>query len=325
MPLLESTYRAPWGFAHGHVQSIVPALWRRVPVATMTHVRLATPDDDFLDLEVLGGRSNRVAIVSHGLEGSSRAPYVQGMVQALGRRGWDVLAWNCRSCGGEMNRQLRFYHSGASEDLAVVVDHALANPAWRRVALVGFSLGGNMTLKYLGERGAAVDPRIDAAVAFSVPCDLAASSVRLGLWRNRLYMERFMRTLRRKVVAKAALFPAALDVRNVNRMRTFRDFDDAYTAPLHGFADAADYWHQCGSLRFLAAIRVRALLVNAQDDPFLAGGCFPTAIARASEHLHLETPRHGGHVGFVTFGRAGEYWSETRAAEFLAGAGTTAG
>ena len=324
MPLIESTYRPPWGYANGHVQSIVPAVWRRVPAVPMQRQRIATPDDDFLDLDLAAQGSDRVVILSHGLEGSSRAPYIQGMARSLLKRGWDVIAWNCRGCSGEMNRQLRFYHSGASEDLAVVIDHALANPAWRRVALVGFSLGGNMTLKYLGERGDAVDPRIDGAVTFSVPCDLAASSVRLGHWSNRLYMERFMRTLRRKVVAKAARFPADLDVRGVERLRTFRDFDDRYTTPLHGFVDAADYWHQCGSIRFLDAIRVRSLLVNALDDPFLAGGCFPQKIARRSEYFHLETPRHGGHVGFVTRGSSdgdgdGEYWSETRAAAFLAG------
>ncbi|MCF3648951.1 YheT family hydrolase [Synoicihabitans lomoniglobus] len=317
MPLIESTYRAPWGCANGHVQSIVPALWRRVPAVPMERVRIATPDDDFIDLDCVREGSGRVAIISHGLEGNSRQPYVQGMARALVKRGWDVIAWNCRGCSGEMNRRLRFYHSGASEDLAVVVDHALANSSWRRVALVGFSLGGNMTLKYLGERGAAVDPRIHAAATFSVPCDLAASSVRLGHWSNRLYMERFMRTLRGKVLAKAVNYPAELDTTHLAAMRTFKNFDDRYTAPLHGFTSAEDYWHRSGSVKFLAAIRVRSLLVNAHDDPFLAGECFPGNIADASEHFHLETPRHGGHVGFITRGASGEYWSETRAAEFL--------
>ncbi len=317
MPLIESTYVAPGWARNGHVQSIVPALWRRVPRVAMARERIATPDDDFLDLDVATVEASRVAIVSHGLEGSSRSPYIQGMARALTRRGWDVIAWNCRGCSGEPNRQLRFYHSGASEDLAVVVEHALANPAWREIALVGFSLGGNQTLKYLGERGGAVDPRIRAAVAISVPCDLTASSERLAHWSNRLYMERFMRTLRAKVREKAARFPGALETAGLDRMRTFAQFDDVYTAPLHGFANARDYWAQCGSIRFLDAIRVRTLLVNARDDPFLAGRCWPQDLARDHAHLHLETPRHGGHVGFITRGVDSEFWSETRAAEFL--------
>ncbi len=318
MPLIESTYRAPWGFAEGHVQSIWPAVLRRVPATAMERVRIATPDDDFLDLDCVRRGTARVAILSHGLEGSSQAPYIRGMTRALAKRGWDVIAWNCRGCSGEPNRQLRFYHSGASEDLAVVVDYALAQAAWTEIALVGFSLGGNMTLKYLGERGGAVDARIRSAVTFSVPCDLTASSERLAHWSNGIYMERFMRSLRAKVREKAARFPGALATDGLGAMRTFAAFDDTYTAPLHGFADARDYWARCGSIRFLENIAVRTLLVNARDDPFLAGRCWPEHLANAHPHLHLEAPRHGGHVGFVTRGGSdSEYWSETRAAEFL--------
>ncbi|MCC5022587.1 MAG: alpha/beta fold hydrolase [Candidatus Synoicihabitans palmerolidicus] len=317
MPLIESTYTSPFGCANGHVQAIVPAVWRRVPSGPMERVRIATPDDDFLDLDIAGRGADRVAIISHGLEGSSRAPYIQGMTRALLKHGWDVGAWNWRGCSGEMNRQLRFYHSGASADLAVVADHVLTRSSWQRVALVGFRLGGNMTLKYLGARGSSVAPRIEAAVAFSVPCDLAASSVRLGHWSNRLYMARFMRTLRRKVAGKAVRYSTEFNTTNLSAMRTFRDFDGRYTAPLHGFAGAEDYWDQCGSIRFLDQIRVRSLWVNASDDPFLAGRYFPTNLVRNHTHLHLKTPRYGGHVGFVTLGSGGEYWSESRAVEFL--------
>ncbi|WP_221029356.1 YheT family hydrolase [Actomonas aquatica] len=319
MPLIESSYRPPWWLRSGHGLSIVPAVWRRVPELNAVRERIATPDADFLDLDIVRQGAPRVAILSHGLEGSSQSVYIRGMARALGRAGWDVIAWNCRGCSGELNRQLRFYHSGASEDLAVVVDHALAQSTWQEVALVGFSLGGNMTLKYLGERGAAVDPRIRTAVTFSVPCDLTASSERLAHWSNRLYMERFMRTLRAKVREKAPRFPGQLATAGLEAMRTFADFDEHYTAPLHGFAGARDYWARCGSIRFLDAIRVRTLLVNARDDPFLAGRCWPEDVARDHAWLHLETPKHGGHVGFV--GRGGgsddEYWSETRAVTFL--------
>lgn len=315
MPLLESTYRPPRGFANGHLQSIWPAVVRRVPAVPWKRERIPTPDDDFLDLDIWAQGGRRVVVLSHGLEGNANQPYIRGMAHAFHRAGWDVVAWNCRGCSGEVNRQLRFYHSGSSDDLGTVVDHVLATDRWPQVALVGFSLGGNQTLKYLGEQGDAVDARLVGAVAFSVPCDLAASSVRLGEWQNRIYMARFMKTLREKVRRKERSFPGQLALEGLDEMRTFRQFDDRYTAPLHGFADAEDYWQQCGSVRFLADIRVPALMVNAADDPFLAGGCFPREQAEASEWFHLEVPRHGGHVGFVS--RGGTYWSEARARAFL--------
>lgn len=319
MPLIESTYQAPWGFGNGHVQTIYPAVRRRVPAVDWRRERIETPDGDFLDLDHGGPGAKRVAILSHGLEGNANQPYMRGMAQALMKRGWDVVAWNCRGCSGEMNRRLRFYHSGSSDDLGTVLGHVLGQGRWERVALVGFSLGGNQTLKLLGELGDTVDRRVVGAVAFSVPCDLAASSVRLGAWQNRIYMARFMKTLRQKVVAKERLFPGQLDLKGLQKIRTFRQFDDRYTAPLHGFRDAMDYWQQCGSGRFLPTICVPALMVNARDDPFLAGRCFPVQAARENPNFYLETPRHGGHVGFVTRGRGsgGEYWSEMRAGEFL--------
>lgn len=319
MPLLESVYRPPLGFTSGHVQSIWPAVMRRVPQVPWRRERVITPDDDFLDVDVWTAAepTARVAILSHGLEGNANQPYMRGMAHALRRRGWDVVAWNCRGCGGEPNRMLRFYHSGSSDDLGTVIDHVTAQSRWSEVALAGFSLGGNQTLKYLGEQGAAVHAKVVGAVAFSVTCDLAASSVRLGEWQNRIYMARFMKTLRAKVIAKAQYFPGQLNLTGLAEMRTFRQFDDRYTAPLHGFADAEDYWRQCGSVHFLRDIRVPTLLVNALDDPFLAGRCFPREEAESNPQFWLETPRHGGHVGFVTRGAGGEYWSETRAGEFL--------
>ena len=315
MPLIESNYASPWGFRNGHMQSIYPAVWRRVPPVNWMRERIATPDEDFLDLDFLAPQSDRVAILSHGLEGHANQPYIRGMALAFSRAGWDVVAWNCRGCSGEPNRQLRFYHSGSSDDLGTVVEHVLAQSRWRQVALVGFSLGGNQTLKYLGEQGETVDPRIAGAVVFSVPCDLAASSVRLGEWQNKIYMARFMKTLREKVRRKERMFPGQLDLTGLDSMKTFREFDDRYTAPLHGFADAQDYWERCGSVRFLHRIRVPSLLVNAADDPFLAGRCFPQQEAEANDAFFLEVPRQGGHVGFET--RDETHWSESRAVEFL--------
>ncbi len=317
MPVVSSTYRAPFGLSNGHAQTIIAAVARSVPLVTETRERIETDDGDFLDLDCAFNNRKRVAILSHGLEGSSRQPYVQGMARALHRRGWDVVAWNFRGCSGEPNRMLRFYHSGATGDLHAVVEHVACRRRYDRIALIGFSLGGNLTLKYLGERGEKLSPSIGGAVAFSVPCDLAGSASRLASRGNRIYMRRFLRALAAKVRAKHPVYPESLDVRGLEEIETFEQFDDRFTAPLHGFADAADYWSKCSSLGFLSGIRARALLVNARNDPFLSASCFPFDLARESRWLRFEAPPSGGHVGFVTFDRSGEYWSETRAAEFL--------
>ena len=315
VPLLSSSYRAPAFLPGGHLQTIQPALFRRVPLVTTRRERLELPDGDFLDLDWAGEGRKRLAILSHGLEASSRATYIQGMAAALQRRGWDVLAWNYRGCSGEMNRLLPFYHSGASDDLHQVIRHALAVHPAGKIDLVGFSLGGNMTLKYLGERQA--DPRLHRAVAFSVPCDLACSSERLARRVNRLYMGRFLRCLRRKLVAKRPRFPAEINLKGIDKLKNFRQFDDRFTAPLHGFRDAEDYWARASSRPFLPRIGIPALLVNAANDPFLGPACFPREEAEASACFHLEIPEEGGHVGFSL--PQGEYWSERRAAEFLDG------
>jgi len=318
MPLITSSYSAPFGFTNGHVQTIVSALCRRVPLVTRDRERITTPDGDFLDLDWnTQPRAKRLVILTHGLEGDSRDSYVQGMARAFQRARWDALAWSFRGCSGEPNRHLRSYHSGETEDLHTVVLHALATGRYEHVALIGFSLGGNVTLKYLGDLGPSVDRRISGAVAFSVPSDLAASSRQLEKESNHVYMRRFIVRLGAKIRQKMAAFPGQLTDAGLAEMRTFREFDDAYTAPIHGFASAEDYWARSSSNPVLSRIAVPTLMVNALDDPFLAPECFPEEVARQSAFFHLEAPRHGGHIGFLTFNWKNEYWSETRAVKFL--------
>lgn len=313
MPNVPSSYRAPAHLRGGHLQTIYPALFRRVPRVTKRRERLELPDGDFLDLDWSTQDRDRLVILSHGLEANSSAHYIQGMATTLQRRGWDVLAWNYRGCSGESNRLLPFYHSGATGDLHHVVTHALAVHPATRIDLVGFSLGGNMTLKYLGERE--VSPRLHRAVAFSVPCDLACSSVRLSTRTNRFYMDRFLRSLREKLEEKKPRFPEEINLTGISSVRNFKQFDDRFTAPLHGFQDAEDYWARSSSRPFLKGIKIPALLVNAANDPFLGPNCFPREEAEKSGVFHLEVPEDGGHVGFST--TSGEYWSERRALEFL--------
>lgn len=316
MPVVEAVaYRPPPWLFNGHLQTIVPNELRRVGGVCYRRERLETPDGDFLELDWQDNGGDRLAIVTHGLEGHSRRAYVLGMVRALQRRGWDALAWNMRGCGGALNRLPRFYHSGATEDLEAVVQHALAQGRWRKVGLLGYSLGGNLTLKYLGERGAGVDPRICGSVVFSVPCDLKAGAENMARWSNRAYMGRFLGSLKAKVRAKARAMPQALDAGGLWRVRDFRAFDDRYTAPLHGFANAEDYWRRNSARAFIGAIETPSLILMARNDPFLAPACYPLAECRDHAVVRLELPRHGGHVGFP--GRGAVYWSEARAVDFL--------
>jgi predicted alpha/beta-fold hydrolase len=318
MPLQRhSSYRPPPLLTNGHLQTVLPWLLRRVPGLRYVRERIPTPDGDFLDLDWAPAGASRLVVVCHGLEGSSRAAYVRGMLRAFQRRGWDGLALNFRGCSGEPNRRLRSYHSGATEDLATVLDHVGCTRRYRRLALVGFSLGGNLVLKYLGERGSDLPEGLGSCAAVSVPCDLAGSSARMAAPANRLYMARFLRTLCRKAAGKARRFQGALRPEDFRGLRTFREFDDRYTAPAHGFRDAVHYWAACSSRRFLAGIRVPTLLVNAANDPFLSPGCFPTAEAAASPYVLLEIPAAGGHVGFPTATLAGDYWHERRVAEHI--------
>lgn len=320
MPVIhESDYRPPVGFGNPHVQTVYPTLFRRVCGVAYQRERIETADNDFLDLDLSPAGTRRLAIVLHGLEGDSTRPYMRGMVKAVNSGGWDALALNFRGCSGEPNRNLRLYHSGETGDLALVVDHMISKDRYDELALIGFSLGGNVILKYLGERGKNVPSVITKAVTFSAPCDLSACSGEIGRLANRLYLKRFLVMLRGKIRAKMALRPGEIDDRDWEKMKSLKDFDDRYTAPLHGFKDAEDYYAQSSSKRFLQNISVPTLVVNAADDPFLAKTCFPHVEAESNGNFFLEIPKHGGHVGFVSFNDRGEYWSESRAVSFLNG------
>jgi hypothetical protein len=320
MPLVsKSPYHPPFYLFNGHLQTIVPSLWRTVADVAYQRERVELSDGDFLNLD--WGRlpevrpTDSLAVVSHGLEGDASRPYVRGMVRALNRAGLDALAWNYRSCGGEMNRLLRSYHLGDTDDLDLVLRHALATGRYRRVYLVGFSAGGNVTLKYLGEDASRVPAEVQRAAVFSVPTDLRASSVHIGRLQNQVYMRRFLKSLRLKVRAKAELLPGQIDLSGIEGLRNFEEFDSRYTAPMHGFDSADAYYQYASSGRYLDGIQVPTLLVNAQNDPFLPASCFPRDLAARSSFVFLETPPDGGHVGFAESN--GEYYSERRAVEFL--------
>lgn len=317
MPVISSRFQPPSFLRNGHAQTILPVLLpRRVQLATERE-RLELADGDFLDLDWVRAGHPRLAILTHGLEGSSTQTYIRGLAMELGAAGWDVLAWNFRGCSGEPNRLLRAYHSGETGDLGIVIAHAAARD-YGHLGLVGFSLGGNMVLKYLGE--APPHPAVAAGVAISAPIDLAACARQLDQqWSNRIYLRRFLTSLAGKIEAKAPLFPGQLDATGVREMRSFQDFDDRYTGPMHGFRDAVDYWAQSSARQFLPRITVPALLIQPENDPFLAPEAYPWPEAEASAHFYLEAPASGGHVGFLDLARGLQPWSERRVVEFLGG------
>ena len=322
MPLIaESHYHPPFYLFNGHLQTIVPSLLRTVPDVTYERERLELADGDFLNLDWSRLPKTRptdgLVIISHGLEGDASRPYVRGMVRALNRAGLDALAWNYRSCGGEMNRLLRSYHLGDTSDLDLVLRHGLATGRYQRAYLVGFSAGGNVTLKYLGENPDLVPTQVKRAAVFSVPTDVQASSIQISRPQNQVYMRRFLKTLRLKLRAKAELLPGQVDLAGIEDLRDFQEFDSRYTAPINGFDSADAYYQSASSGRYLSGIQVPTLLVNAENDPFLTASCFPREVAANSPFVFLETPPEGGHVGFGEGSPDGEYYSERRAAEFL--------
>lgn len=307
-------YRAPAILFTNHLETIYPALLRTVSGVTYLRERITTPDQDFLDLDWLNNQSQKLVILSHGLEGNSQRAYIKGMAKIFSMHGYDVVAWNYRGCSEEMNRQPRFYHSGATDDLNLVVQHAISK-GYSEINLVGFSLGGNLTLKYVGEQGTALAKQVNRVVAFSVPLHLHSSSLKIASSAYGIYARRFLKSLKQKIARKAVRMPG-IDTQALRHIHNLFDFDDAYTAKLHGFASALDYYEKCSSLYFLESIKRPALLVNAQNDPFLSPQCYPQEFTH-HPYLVTEYLTHGGHVGFAQFTKNGVYWSELRALQFI--------
>ncbi len=309
-----SDYHASGWKRSAHLQTMFPALFRKIPVIPYERERVELPDGDFVDVDWSRVGGSSVVIVLHGLEGMSTRGYVMGMVRAVNAIGLDAVAMNFRSCSGEMNRLPRFYHSGDTEDLRWIVSNRLCTE-YSGVSLIGFSMGGNVILKYLGEEGVTIHPAIRRAVAFSVPCYLPTGAAVLDRPSNFIYLRRFLNMLKEKIRRKAALFPGELTAEGLDRIRNFEDFDNRYTAPLHGFRDAMDYWEKSSCIYYLKPIAIPTLIVNAANDPFLSEPCYPVSECRDHDHVILEMPRWGGHVGFIA--SQNYYWSERRTVEFL--------
>ena len=232
----------------------------------------------------------------HGLEGSSESTYILSLSSLLGENGWDITVVNLRGCSGKPNNLYRAYHSGATDDLGLVVENRAQK--YSTLVLIGFSLGGNIVLKYSGENAGVLPSKLKSAIGVSVPCHLSSSSSKLEQFQNKVYSGRFLKTLLAKLKHKMALYPERLERKAFESIQTIRDFDDVYTAPSNGFENAEDYYAHCSSVFFLHKIQVPTLIINALDDPFLSQQCFPVEEANSNPNVHLYVPKHGGHVGF---------------------------
>ncbi len=309
-----NSYTPPFLLFNKHLETIYPSLIRKVNGVNYERERITTPDDDFLDLDWLRQNSKKLIILSHGLEGNSQRSYIKGMANIFYQHGYDVLAWNYRGCSEEMNRKIRFYHSGATDDLDLVVNHS-ASIGYAEINLIGFSLGGNLTLKYMGEKSSALHPLIKKGIAFSVPLNLHSSCIEISKSSNWMYNQRFLKSLKAKVINKAKHIQGINTV-PLSSIKSLLEFDDHFTAPIHGFKDAIDYYQQCSAIGYIESINRPTLIVNALNDPFLSEDCYPDHLHN-HPYLKFEYPDRGGHVGFTLFNQNGLYWSELRALQYI--------
>lgn len=305
-----------------HLQTLAGKFFRPSSDTGLSRERWETPDGDFLDLDFGSdpGAAAPIVLVLHGLEGSTHRGYVRlAMAELRGREMWAV-GLNFRSCSGEPNRMPRFYHSGETGDLDWVLGRLAERHPGRPLGAMGFSLGGNVLLRYLGERGEAGPELLSASAAISVPFDLTSGTRQLEVGAmGRLYTYYFLRSLRAKARAKRAILASVLELERLEAARTLREFDDIATAPLHGYADAWDYYRRASSGPVLDAIRVPTLLLHSLDDPFLPESAVPQTAAAANPYLLWNFPARGGHVGFVegAVPWASRFWAEAEAARYL--------
>jgi len=312
-------FETAWLFRNPHFQTIWPALFRSIPKPRYSRERIELRDGDFIDIDWCGEckSDTPVAILFHGLEGSSGSPYIRGLVNVLSDQGWCCAAINFRGCSGELNRLQRSYHSGATDDLDEIITLLSERYPESAIHAIGFSLGGNVLLKWCAETGR--QNPLSAAIAISVPYRLAVASTTLDNndFFSKLYRWRLLHSLKSKVLLKIQQGILEYEIADIRRIRSFYDFDDRLTAPLHGYKNADDYYSRASSYTHLDKIQIPTLLLHAADDPFMNSSVIPEQTERTST-VKLELSANGGHVGFYQPSiNKNSYWLETRISEFL--------
>ncbi len=316
MPLVESTFSPSILFRNAHFSTIYSAKLRPTPTLAQTRERIILPDSDFIDIDwsYAKTKATKVSILLHGLEGNAQRTYIKSMGKKLIAKNWDVAAVNFRGCSGEPNKKFASYNAGKTDDLDSIINFILKKYGYSEIALIGFSLGGNLLLKYLGERDNA-PTEITKAIAISSPLSLKGSLESLTQFNNFIYRNSFLKDLRKKYKIKMQDFPEKISTTDIKKINSLLAFDSYYTAPAHGFKDAFDYYEKNSSVNFIANIKIPVLILNAENDTFLSPDCYPREIAATSKNIYLETPKYGGHVGFHISND--EYYSEMRTLEFL--------
>lgn len=318
MPVFESNFLPSIPFRNGHFNTMYRPLFMK-DIAKYSRKRITTWDNDFLDLDFSFVGSETLVLLIHGLEGSSESKYMASSTNHLNSLGIDTVCFNLRGCSGEDNLLLATYHSGKTEDVDFVVKYLVKNYSYKNIIIVGFSLGGNLTLKYLGEQGAALSPVIKGGVASSVPIDIASAELEMDKLKNKLYMEMFFKTMKNKILEKAHKFTEyQLDKDKLFKATKFRHLEHLYNVPVFGFDSPEDYWEKASSKPHLPKIIRPTLLINAKDDTFLSRQCFPYEEAENSEFFFFEETKFGGHVGFMTSFKPQENrWLEHRITRFI--------
>lgn len=318
MPILTSDFLPSLPFRNGHFNTVYRPLFMKEK-CSYERVRITTWDNDFVDLDFSFVGSDTLILLIHGLEGSSESKYMVSASNELNTVGFDTVCFNLRGCSGEDNLLLPTYHSGKTEDVDHVVRYLLHNYTYKKLIIVGYSLGGNLTLKYMGEYANSMPAKVKMGIAVSVPVDLASSSREMSTLKNKLYMEEFLKTLRLKVLEKAHKFPEyIIDKNALFKAKDFKDFDTIYTAPVFGFKSPEDYWEKASSKPYLSKIEKPTLLLTSLDDPFLSKECYPYEEADKSEYFFLEASRYGGHVGYISsFKQRDNRWLEQRIVRFI--------
>jgi len=327
-------YQAPWwlgsGDAGAHLQTVYPALFGSRSAITYSRERWestpnGTPDGDFIDVDrisaTIAARDKPMLVVFHGLEGHSQSPYALNLMQEAQQRGWRGMVAHFRGCSGEINRLPRAYHSGDAAEIEWILQRAKSESPSEALYVAAISLGGNATMKWLGEAGANAAKTVSAAAAISAPLDLMAAGDALERGFCKIYTKNFLITMKRKSLAKLALHPGIFPREVAERATTLRQFDNHITAPLHGYRDTDDYWTRASAKPGLANVGVPSLVLNALNDPFMPASALP-AKADVSRHVTLEQPAKGGHVGFLSGQFPGHgRWMSERVMRFFEGGG----
>lgn len=316
MPYIEhSSYPKPTFLnRNSHYSTIYPAKFKKYPVPNYIREKITTDDGDFLNLDWrFQENKEKLIILFHGLEGDSKRTYLNTCSDFFYEKGFNILAWNHRSCGGEMNTTCRLYHHGSIDDVHRVVEKALTED-YQEIYLIGYSMGGALVLNYLGNYD--VNHRIKRAVVFSAPISLKSCADTLKKFPNTVYFKNFKRTLVPKFKEKAEQFPGILNEEMIDNIKTFDEVDEYFTAALHNYSSKEDYYHKASPSTVLDNITTPCLIINAANDPFLGTDCYP--IERFEKHpfCTFEMPKYGGHCGFPLKNNL-HSWAELRAWEFL--------